>query len=213
MTEHGVVFYPEMVRAALSGRKTETRRLVSSQPELVDGALRWRIGRAKWFARSTESAMREEMAAVAPYKIGDRLWIREKHAYLDVVKSAMSQFPLGPENGNALGPDVWNLKVEYSDGSIDGRSVEGEKPTQTRELGGWAWRSARFMHKWAARPARFEITAVRAERLQEITETGALAEGVDNVAAYRELWDNLHKATGHVWGLNPWLYVYTFRRV
>jgi len=90
-----------------------------------------------------------------------------------------------------------------------------------RKLGDtWKWNSALFMPRWAARSTR-EIVAIRVERVQQITEADALAEGIQMhdgrygfgpdchkyhwcspVLAYRELWDFINDCRKPVKGLD-----------
>jgi len=151
---------------------------------------------------------------------GDRLYVKEKHAFLDVTKSHLSQFPLV---GGDVGPDVWNLCIEYCDGTEnDAFSVDGEKPRQTRERGEDGWRPSIHMPRWASR-ILLEIVAVRAERLQNISEADAKAEGVTLLArtctmydgiwrdGYRDLWESINGPGS--WDANPWVWVVAFKRV
>lgn len=89
----------------------------------------------------------------------------------------------------------------------------------TSDYGGYPppWRSAMTMPAWASR-IHLEFTDVRAEKLQDITEEDARAEGVtdlhgmhDAVGAYAVLWDSINPA--HPWASNPYVFRYAFRRV
>ena len=75
------------------------------------------------------------------------------------------------------------------------------------------FRSPLFMPEWAARYF-LKILAVRAERLQEITEEDAIKEGIDGDfqeyprLAFSGLWDSINPK--HPWESNPWVWVYEF---
>lgn len=93
------------------------------------------------------------------------------------------------------------------------------------------WRPSIFMPREACR-LFLRVTDVRAERLQEITEDDARAEGcitfcekigdgkfndvlefdLTATDAFKELWDNLNAKRGYGWETNPWVWVYTFER-
>jgi len=65
------------------------------------------------------------------------------------------------------------------------------------------------------------VVDVRAERLQEITETDAISEGTTGggshpyfwVGAFRYLWDSINAKRGHGWEMNPWVWVVEIERV
>lgn len=233
-----------MVRAILAGEKTQTRRVVKPldkahqiqnlethgrTPERYSGKFN---DPASWgfpYAEDGEDMPLDSWAhLLCPYgQPGDRLWVRETHAYLDVTRSHLSCFPVG--NGQ-VGPVIWNVQVEYADGVEHGRSAEGIlPPKQTRERGDIGWRPSIFMHRWASR-IDLELTGVRAQRLQDISEADASAEGAKSmdivtgrqtldpnsrqgsyIAHYRHIWDSINGKTAP-WASNPWVWVLTFNR-
>lgn len=212
MKEHPILFSGEMVRAILDGRKTQTRRICkpsSGQKRYV---------RDSWAGRVPTPSEWNGMAGTAalavigngdyfycPYgQPGDRLvmlctWAAPKK--YDKVKPSRL-----PKNVR-----IWTL----FDGS--GKPDWCGRP-----------RPGRFMPKWMrSRMPRAEITEVRVQRVQDISEEGARAEGCEEdryrsghepgtietaVIAYERLWDRINGKT-FPWASNPWVWAITFRRV
>lgn len=71
------------------------------------------------------------------------------------------------------------------------------------------WRPSIFMPRWASRIS-LDVASVRIERLHEISEADAMAEGFENVAAFRALWCELNGAES--WEANPFVWVVSFTR-
>jgi hypothetical protein len=94
--------------------------------------------------------------------------------------------------------------------------VLGEAPTD--RAGHWLglpvfggrWRPSSHMPRWASR-LTLAVEAVRVERLHDIDDAGARAEGVADREAYRALWCNISGAES--WDANPWVWVVVFSRV
>lgn len=211
MTERPIIFSAEMVQAILAGRKTQTRRVVGwkrtpyhSITERDDGML--------WPWRETEDA--QDYWYPCPYgSPGDRLWVRE--AWRPVVDE-----------------HLWD-SIEYrADGAL-------RKPEVTNENTGFRfssecdaddsrWRPSIHMPRWASR-ITLEITGVRVERLQDVSEADALAEGCrpirpeivqdglivrpgrSAVEEFRHLWEQINGPGS--WAANPWVWVIEFERV
>ena len=117
---------------------------------------------------------------------------------------------------------VWDVSVEYSDGFELELPCSGKKPKLTRERGATGWRPSIHMPRWASR-ITLEVVSVRVERLQEISETDALAEGINGEElfraqgyapdAFRKLWDSLNAKRGYGWAKNPYVWVIEFKRL
>jgi hypothetical protein len=123
------------------------------------------------------------------YFVGDTLWVRETWA-------ARPDLPgLIEYKANHQPP------CEYPFGHI--------YDEETR------WRLSMFMPRSVSR-ITLEVTGVRVQRVQEISEEDARAEGMESCTAYdqyRALWDLLNTKRGYGWAWNPWVWAITFRLV
>ncbi|MCS4271163.1 hypothetical protein M2416_001633 [Raoultella sp. BIGb0132] len=192
ITERGMIFNAEMVRALLAGRKTQTRRPVGLP--VHDKTLGCELA---------GNELAGELAAgnylnSAFGKPGHRIWVRETWT---------------PES------------IDAEDGSYspDYRATANGQPLDGR------WTPAIHMPRWASR-ITLEITDVRVERLNSISESDAIAEGLERYnddgiiyygpfgrgdcrpeVAYRDLWLSIYGAES--WQANPWVWVIEFKRV
>lgn len=206
--EKPILFSAPMVQAILAGRKTMTRRVVKPQPP--HGKKPWECGYSR-----TGWAMGEDPAVVfpagcycselirCPYGFpGERLWVRETWRCFGGREYEYQQHQPSI---------VYRATASLLEGT------EGD------------WRPSIHMPRWASRIA-LEIADIRVERLREISEADAMAEGIvptwpDGVPirhdgtggicreAFAELWDKLNAARGFAWEANPWVWVIVFRRV
>jgi hypothetical protein len=201
MTDRPILFSGEMVRALLDGRKTQTRRPLKPQPLIgFDFASYIPIGRNSkdaYFAHP--QALDKGEYIKLPYQPGDRLWVRETHKQLH-------RKPLHPDFPHL--PDVM-----YQDGE--------DYDICTKALG---WKTVPSIHmpRWASRITLL-VDDVKVQRLQEISEDDARAEGVEAVALttasgvhpmpfkprFRSLWNTLYPEQS--WDANPWVVALTFR--
>jgi hypothetical protein len=135
-----------------------------------------------------------------PYgKPGDRLWVRETFGYITLAEN---------EAFTMRRPDGCPVRVYY-------------KAEAIRE--GWTdmvpWTPSIFMPRWASR-IMLEIISVRVERLQDISEADAFAEGIsggdwlgDPVGEYKKLWNSINEKRGFGWDKNPWVWVIEFKKL
>ena len=76
---------------------------------------------------------------------------------------------------------------------------------------GIKWMTPHYMPQKYSR-ITLEVTSVRAERLQEISEIDAILEGCESREAYRKRWDTIN-GKRYPWGSNPWVYKIEFKKL
>jgi hypothetical protein len=213
MRERPILMNGAMVRAVLDSRKTQTRRIIKPVQPRDDG--RWPAGR--------------DPAPDCPHGVaGDRLWVREAWQHYDWSEEGepclryqadgATAWPEVPDDETAeLLNDRWAGLSEPDNYRIDNAARDRR------------WRPSIHMPRWASR-ITLEIADVRVQRLQEISEKDAEAEGVQTLRedprvalgggfshqqVYRrrfaELWDSINGAGA--WAANPWVWAISFRRL
>ena len=213
-----IIMSAESVRAILDGRKTQTRRVIKPQPEpFLDTKTKMVWSYHHRAVYGTYAEMAEFMRLHSPYTVGQRLWVRETWNARDVV---YDEYCGGYEAGYPLNP-MPRTRPEYRY-VIDFKATDGDEGP---------WRSPIFMPHWASR-ITLEVTGVRAERLQEITEADVDAEGFNGdfpgrafpsvftgdwdyygqfsmPECYGILWDSIN-GKRYPWDSNPWVWVVEF---
>lgn len=176
MKERPILFSAPMVRGLLDGSKTQTRRVITPQPTSGPlGHVRYSRAASRRDRRTSSVSgnptlawWQKGMADMCPYgRVGDRLWVRETHAKVD---------------------DNDALRVLYRADSM----FDASNPADIS----WQWTPSIFMPRWASR-ITLEITDVRVQRLQEISEADALEEGV---MRWRSGWSETEKALAFLRG-------------
>lgn len=210
--ERPIIFNAEMVRPILSSTKTQTRRIVTPQPDTIhDGEPYWNIGGYRaWKHRGITNVLR--MGTNNPIRckygdVGDRLWVRETFRLFDSGAECSC----------------------YDDckcSSCDGKPVFRADSDCSESK----WKPAIHMPRELSR-ITLEITGVRMERLQDISDGDCWDEGIqswlendknlpryadgtpnkyNNVRqAYRALWESIYGAGS--WDANPFVWVITFK--
>lgn len=229
--ERGIIMTAESVRAILAGSKTQTRRLLTPRPEhlqhhewrgqvVYEGENRMWCWRGHTFDNIWDFGERNEdrkqLAKLCPLgAVGDQLWVKES-------------FTLITGNG---------IRVHYR---ADGEPTDREGRELPTEPGPRRWMSPLFMPRNLSR-ITLEVTEVRVQRLQEISDDDAQAEGVTPYTPphghvspgqrvpgpgfdrcrlgdqphrlpYADRWDEIN-GKKHPWSANPWVWALTFRRV
>lgn len=204
MRELPILFSAPMVRAILGGRKTVTRRVVKptyhSIEERDDGSL-W-----PWREDLNRST---DYWYPCPYgQVGDRLWVRETWAEV-----------------GSLDPGFVTYRATYPHGLPAGMA---NVPADIRDAG-YRWKPSIHMPRRHSR-ITLEVTAVRVERLQDISEERARAEGVllceggafdysaqdwhqglSASGSFATLWESINGAGS--WAADPWVWVVEFKRI
>jgi hypothetical protein len=219
MKERPILFSAPMVRAILDGSKTQTRRVA---PVLLPG-----ISKDYIFAGSTEEWQIKRALQCRYGQPGDRLWVRET-------------WQAWHKTGHEY--DEWepiSVKAATASKRIDfecGPTCDAIEYKATSESTG-PWTPSIHMPRWASR-INLEITGVRVERLQEISEAGALSEGIERSTweyscepyrnyrkpamapgencssprtSFMTLWESINGPGS--WDLNPWVWVIEFKKI
>lgn len=238
MKERPILFSAPMVRAILDGKKTQTRRIIQSPAKGMQksGAtvIKYRPPGDPWYKDHVFS-MRSRHGVWGDYtqerflqfcpqgQPGDRLWVKETWGVRISHSCAMDAC------------DCADVVVTYAaggDGDVRfvseydiGAHPSGEQWLLPKAALAGKNVSPLFMPRWASR-ITLEVTSVRAERLHDITEEDAKAEGVDAIGinaiprngtlCYRDdfaqIWDIINGKRAS-WALNPWVWVIEFRRI
>ena len=198
--ERPIIFSGDMVRAILAGRKTMTRRVVkiATHPQAE---------RVQHFEGLHWDWLRYDGLRLSTFKCpfgktGDRLWVRETFRLSDPNDCACYE-PCRCRSGQPM----------YR---ADGHYHDME----------YKWKPSIYMPRWSSR-ITLEVTGVRVERLQDISEEDAQAEGaplelgvlertiLGAKARYRSgfvrLWESINGPGS--WDANPWVWCVSFKRV
>jgi hypothetical protein len=208
MTERGMIFNAEMVRAILDGRKTQTRRPVKFPVhdknlgcELAGNELAGELSAGNYL----NSAFG---------KPGDRIWVREAFRVHSRATDVATLVYKASERNS------WTEQTHRVPVAVCNKPATPEK-----------WTPSLHMPRWASR-ILLEITDVRVERLNAISEEDARAEGIidggclncgepepcgcanpepDATDAFAYLWQSIYGQES--WNANPWVWVISFKRV
>ena len=238
--ERPILMSGEMVRAILDGKKTQTRRVI----KIPCYYSAWQIDNAVPHNSINNDGycylkiLHDEDSDNAggrihcPYRVGDRLWVKETFQTFrkDTAEEANNKFIAGQ-----------NLK------SVNDLIEWGHMPSGHGELGilyaadfgSWAYNTDSDLKPW--KPSIFmprkysrillEITSIRVQRIQDISDEEAMAEGCPSSRAldtdgksflyhplkpigwFKELWDKINAKRGHEWANNDPVWVIEFKKV
>lgn len=267
MKEKPILFSGEMVRAILDGRKTQTRRVLRPQPpenSTIATLEEWATGLAHTCGVTpTNGEIKNKTQRLyghvfpirksdgrlysprCPYGVpGDRLYLKETH-YL---------YGYWVENGLTKSGKQKYRFIHHKEFGVLFPNNPPFYSCRSKTEAGWFRRSPLFMPRWASR-ITLEITDVRVQRVQDISELDAKAEGASpgpwyipydkplegyqlenftpdelkyltsqNILGYGKnsiswrngfanLWDSINFKRGFGWGVNPWVWAITFKRL
>ena len=212
MKETPILFNTEMTKAVLDGRKTQTRRVVT-----VPWAKGKRVMPYEPYYTESDGELffmdeygdYHPMLEKCPYgQVGDRLWVRETWDFRPM--------------GGVLAKNRIALVGYKTDGAVKPVDVPKDCNPKCHKR----WRSPIHMFRWASR-ITLEITAIRVERVQDITVAEIIKEGLHfdlphakkkDLGWYyhrpwKELWDSINKKRGYGWEVNPWCWCVSFKRI
>lgn len=197
MSEKPILFKGDMVRAILGGTKTQTRRVIKPQPPEDVGRI-----------------YGPELYEPARYdKNGDMYPGKPIFGIYDEDGEWGAKYPY------CIGDNLWVRETWSNDNGKIKYRADGPSLENGYEIGflSTTWRPSIFMPRSASR-ITLEITDVRVQRVQDISEDDAFAEGIgegdwlgDPVGEYKILWNIINAKRGYSWESNPWVYAVTFK--
>lgn len=232
MKERPILFRPPMVRGILSGQKDTTRRIMDPQPpadislpgyygsDAPRDELAHTFGWFVWEAEDLWPCNVEDRIKCKQGKKGDQLWVKETHV-LDpnADDSSWSTHEFSYQEWSGCGEKIKDLPEPL-------KTTDSILYTACRDLPGIAKRPSIFMPRWASR-IQLEITNIRAERLQDITDEQCIKEGIESEnglykdylidsychkspkESFASLWLSINGPDS--WFENPWVWVIEFK--
>ena len=208
----GILFKPEVWQAKLrvleEYGEAVTRRVIKPQPRRIDDAF---DGTWEWKEKGhyyDDLTLYEELRSKPPYQVGETVYIKEAWAEWINTSEHLASGVISIEEARA------DVIYKATTPNWDEILKENGNP--------YLIKHTLLMPEWAARYF-IKIKAVRAERLQEITEEDAVLEGfqimpgitskgsvglMSATACFKHLWDSINK--DYPWEFNPWVFRYGF---
>lgn len=251
MKKRSILFSGPMVCAILENRKTQTWRVVKPQPNMnesyshqypPDGP-RISYGYSGWYPDqmhkrakhygSMDHFLKSFPEDFSPYgNSGGRLWVKEatwlwcERRPNGITKTGRSKW-----HYVALPNTPAVYVADHPEKPVDAIPVTNSRGNRSM----WKYKTARSMPRWASR-ITLEIVDVRVQRLQDIGEEDAVAEGIEHIQrgthlwrnystridesdwlrsptkSFQSLWDSINVKT-HPWYSNPWIWAISFKKV
>ena len=211
-----ILFNTKMVRAVLECRKTQTRRLLKTQP--TDGNIK----------------------GIKPkYNVGDILYVREtwKPGAWQWIQRVAIDYKASPELTNTpwirLSDIDFNKYLQRWADELEAKKIYSDVDGIYRWDAGsskFNWRPSIHMPKWAAR-IFLKVVDIRIERIQDMTAQDFIAEGcgefddmagsmkspdgryINHKKGFINTWNSIYQKQDYGWDKNPWVFVYEFEKL
>lgn len=204
-----ILFSAPMIRALMNGQKTQTRRILKTQPQLTSDGL---IECGSPLYSQRPDSIKRLIKNHVRFAVGDRLWVREAWRC----------------NGWATDVAIITYKAHERCGYTE-MTAQIPLTNHMRIEPSGRWKPSIFMPRWISR-ITLTVTDVRIQRVQDISEEDAIAEGVPldtsecdhplhscyevgclgktNKAAFCNTWCEINGLKS--WDQNPWVTALTF---
>lgn len=238
MKERPILLNAEMVNAVLSGRKTQTRRVIQSPAKSMQAhgmqVIEYRGVGDKWYGdhvfsmRGSSGAWhdytKDKFLAKCPFgAVGDRLWVRETWCDVNLEGAPAVAYRADDEVYDLMENESFldeDRAFNYQDPRVSKCHFAAWYSDLIRGVEGH-WRPSIHMPRWASR-ITLEITGVRVERLASVSDEDAGREGYpadpqpyggrhDKWLWFRQLWDSIYPEQS--FKVNPWVWVIEFKRL
>lgn len=196
--DHPLLMSVPLVQQTIKRLKTKTRRIIKSNPAGIvqfigaDNKPTWQYG----FCATHDRVINKHIDC--PYgKPGSLLWVREKW---QGFRQTNIEYDEWEEMESPKDRHEQHYQPVYA---ADGRNFPNK------------WLPSIFMPREFSR-ITLEITNVSAEKLQDISISDALAEGMagkyqNPIIEFKELWDSLNASRGYGWAKNPWVWAIEYK--
>lgn len=223
--EKPILFSTEMIQAILEGRKTQTRRVMRPQPF--------------WGERRIGPTMEQPRSCWIWSPKKDEVWFNWGKGFDPVIAYRCpyaSNTLWVRETWQAISPDenerpLRECQIIYKATDEHPGLYNPDKSDEPW----YGWRPSIFMPRWASR-ITLRVNNVRVERVQDISEDDAIAEGIINYEyinppknginypdklkaarlpqqKFKELWNSINAKRGYNWETNPWVWVIEFQYI
>ena len=226
MKEKPILFNGEMVRAVLEGRKTQTRRVMRPQP-LKAG------DKGGYFEPLKEDDVLNCLGVPADYDFHAAIFTRTAPYSRSSKRDVIIKSPYGAPGDRLWVRETWTMHPDGLGSEFGGVLYRATDPGWDDNDTGLRWKPSIHMRREDSR-INLEITAVRVERVQDISTKDVHAEGVvphfkmeatttfpgfktkkayTMQESFAHLWNSINEKRGFGWDKNPWVWVVEFKKV